>query len=417
MLFFISISLSLFTLLLSNILNKKVNNPLNPCSIMVYIWLLLLFIAVTYGSKLGYYPVDISVILFTFFFLDLILIITYFGSETINNNYKFCIDFSEKKIFNISIVLFLFFLFSTFCYFKNLSNYIPLNNLLSNIWLWKDLELSGKLSSNSLLFLGRNLQLIGTILAIGFLNCTGYRKKTIFVFLIVYLLLTFIDPRRDPIIDKLIYIICPFVLYYKGNIKQILKWVIPLSIIFIITFFILSSSLSFGKENGWSAMGAYTFASFNSLQKAIDTKFTSRSELVLGNTFYFIYMILKFINPILTPPNIVLNFLGGSDTVNIYTSLIAPYLDSNGNLFVFVILIVIYALYIGVVIAISINISYKKRDFSAMIFSSAVYACAIRSFYNPTFSYAEILVSIIYIILMKTIFEKRAKKIERGFNG
>lgn len=407
MLFLISISLSLFTLLLSNFLNKKVKNPLNPCSIMVYIWLLLLLISVKYGSKLGYYPVDISVILFTFFFLDLILIVTYFCSETINGNYKFCIDFSEKKIFHISVILFLFFLFSTFYYFKNLSNYIPLKYLLSNIWLWKDLELSGKLSSNSLLYFGRNLQLIGTILAIGFLNCTGYRKKTIFVFLTIYISLTFIDPRRDPIIDKIIYIICPFVLYYKGNVKQILKWIVPLSIIFIISFFILSSSLSFGKVNGWSAMGAYSFASFNSLQKAIDIKFTSNSQLVLGNTFYFIYMVLKFINPIFTPPNIVLNFLGGSDTVNVYTSLIAPYLDSNGNLFVFVILIMIYALYIGVVIAISINISYRKHDFSAMIFSSAVYACAIRSFYNPTFSYAEILVSIIYIILIKIIFEQK----------
>ena len=92
----------------------------------------------------------------------------------------------------------------------------------------------------------------------------------------------------------------------------------------------------------------------------------------MGNLFYFVYMILKYAFPMLAPPRIILSDLG-PETGNVYTSIIAPLIDSNGNTFYFVFL-TIYAAYIGIVIAISMNLIHRRKNLLSYVFYCAVFA-------------------------------------------
>lgn len=415
MMLLLSIFFSIPTLFLTYCLNKKTGNKLNPASLMVYIWLSLLVTAVIFGKKLGFYQIESSVIIIVTFFLDIILIITNVFTKRSKSKLGLYKDIfsgnlgvSDKFIFHLSIFLFVAFIFSQIVYFVKLSHYISINSLLASMWRWKNLVLTGEFSEDSLLYLGRNIQITGTIIAISFLINQGVRKKLSLVLLVLYTLLIFINPRRDPIIDKLIYVACPFIFYYKGKITKLIKWVAPVLVLFAVLFSSLSSALSFGTTTVGDSLGAYTFASFNSLQKAMNIGYSSDSTLIGGNTFYFVYMVLKYLFPKLTPPGIVMDFIGGQDSVNVYTALIAPWMDANGNWFVFLLLLIIYAILIGSIFAFSWNYMKKNNNISALILSSAVYACAIRSYMNPTFSYAEILIAIIYILFVKIVTNSKA---------
>ena len=208
----------------------------------------------------------------------------------------------------------------------------------------------------------------------------------------------------------MIYVIAPFLVLYK-NKGKIFKLILPLSIVFIALFSVLTEQLTFGERTVSDTIGLYTYGSYNSLQKAIDNGYPSNTSLFLGNTFYFVYMILKFISPSLTPPDIVLQSMG-RDTKNVYTALIAPLIDANGNMFSFSLIVLLYGIYIGCVLAFFYK-SYTKNKtkISSLILYCACYSCAIRSFYNPSFSLSDFVFALAYWGVAKIIENSKVSTI------
>lgn len=409
--------LSAFDLLvIIHFFNKKAGMKYNSVSVMIYLWVILMVMSSILGEKFGFYPLDVSCVFFAFLFLTLIL---FTANAVIKKNNHFAenqtnsiVLVDEAVIYRVSIAFFLLYAGSNYFYFKNLGKYIPLSNLLGSLWRWKNLVLTGTFSENSLLYIGRNLGFIGLILSINFIknkhSNNVMRRLTSAVMLLIYIAVTFLNPRRDPMIDKIIYVAVPFIYTYRSETKKLLKIAVPMAFFFAIAFIVIAESMSFGNYNIVEMLGRYTFAAFNSMQKALDVGYASNSNLVLSNTFYYIYMILKYFIPQLAPPAIILNGLG-SDTGNIYTSLIAPYIDSNGSILIFTGCLIIYAVYIGIINGVAIN-QVRKGTISGYVFYAAVFACAVRSFYNPTFSYAEVLFGALYAVLLSVAMPRMVTK-------
>ena len=401
------------TLFLTHCFNTKARSSLNPLSVMVYIWLILLCLAYFLGEKQGFYKLDFTGILSVIWFLNVITICAYMvvrwesDIQTEDNDIELI---SSKGIYTIALLAFALFAVGNAFYFRDLSRYIPLGSLLSSLWRWKNLVLSGTFSESSILYFGRNLSIVGTILSLNLIvNFRQKRKKLISILMaLIYLALVFANPRRDPMIDKLVYFLCPLIFVYRNRASKLIKYIVPLSVIIIFLFIYISEALTFGQRSMVELAGRYTYVPFNSLQKALDEGYPSNTNLIMGNTFYFVYMILKYVFPMLAPPRIILSALG-AETGNVYTSIIAPLIDSNGNPVYFVFILTLYAAYIGIVIAVSMNLIHRRKDLSSYVFYCAVFACAIRSYFNPTFSYAEVIGGILNAIVVSLLFNRVLK--------
>lgn len=403
-------------LVMVHIFNTKAGMKYNSVSVMIYLWIVLMVMSSIFGEHIGFYPLDVSCVFFAFLFLTVIL----FTANAVIVKKDHCIEkqtdsiasIDEIVIYKVSVAFFLLYIGSNCFYFINLGKYIPISNLLGNLWKWKNLVLTGTFSENSILYIGRNLGFIGLILSINFIKNKSsnkiLRRMVSIVMLLTYIAITFLNPRRDPMIDKVIYVAVPFIYIYRKETKKLLKIAVPIAFFFAIAFVVIADSMSFGNYNIVEMLGRYTFASFNSMQKAFDVGYNSNSELFLPNTFYYIYMVLKYMVPQLAPPAIILDGLG-SDTGNIYTSLIAPYIDSGGSILVFTGCVIIYAIYIGAVNGVAINL-VRKETISGYVFYAAVFACAVRSFYNPTFSYAEVLFGAVYAVILSVALPKMVTK-------
>ena len=388
-------------------INHRTHNAWNPASVMFYIWSVLLLLATSLGSAWGYYPVDISGIFLVSFFLNVILLVFLVGC-----NKEIAISYEVKKCNTYALCVFLIFLylFSEVMYFSRLHAYIPLQTLPSNVWKWKMLILSGTFQENSVLFIGRNLPIIGTIISYTFIN-TESKKRKFFLgtVILLYVVLAFIYPRRDVMINKLVHLLVPFVFKYRNRMKKLAKLILPIAVVFTFVFFYINDKLTFGNGDVKQSIALYSFGAFNSLQKAIDIGYAPNSELLMGNTFYFVYMVLKYIFPQLAPPGIVLETLG-NDTSNVYSSLIAPVIDSRGSYILLIAITIIYACWIGFCFVIAYNWYVKKQTVAAMCFYSTIFSCVIRSFYNPTFSYSDIVFGMIYSMILVVITQTKKEK-------
>ena len=403
--------LTIESLFLVKCYNQKTRGKLNPVSIMSYLWLLLLNLAFYIGDRFKYYSVDIGCIVSVTAFLNIIIIVAWLtvkpnGGET-RESPSFIEMLDAKRIYNVTLILFLLFIISNVFYFRDLGRHIPLRYLYANIWRWKNLVLTGGFNEESILYIGRNISILGTLFAVNLLVSWKHKShRLISAFIcIVYVAIVFLNARRDPMIDKMIYFSAPIIFMYRNRITKLYKYLIPLAVIFVFLFIYISDALTFGQRSMLELAGRYTFAPFNSFQNALDTGYPSNTDLPLGNTFYFIYMILKYIHPVFTPPYIVLTSVG-ENTGNVYAALIAPLIDSHGNTFLFVIIMIIYAVYIGLLFGVSHNLVAKNNNLSSFVFYSAIFACAIRSFYNPTFSYAEVVGGVINALVVYLFMNK-----------
>jgi oligosaccharide repeat unit polymerase len=276
--------------------------------------------------------------------------------------------------------------------------------LLSNFWRWKNLVLTGEFNENKFYYIGRNLPLIGFFLSVNFL--VNKDKKAIsLLMLLIYTIVSFVNPRRDPIIERMLYVLIPFVLFYRKRIWKFILISIPVGIAFFVLFIELTKQLTFGEDSILHSMGSYTFGSFSALSNAIEIGYPSNTDLPLGNTFYFVYTILKYPVPELAPPDIVLVSLN-NHSVNVYTSLIAPLIDSKGDGTLLILYVFIYSVFIGAVIALMINLYNKYHNISSLYLLCSCSSCAIRSFFNPTFSYLEILPAFVIAILIAVFFKE-----------
>ncbi len=381
-------------------INQRTHSAWTPASCMFYVWSVLLILATGLGDSWGYYPMNITGIFLVSFFLDIILLVFFLGcSKNIVINY----EVERSNTFSLCVFLILLYFFSEILYFLRLNSYIPLQMLPFRIWEWKMLILSGAIQEDSILFIGKNLTIIGTIISYTFINVESKKKKVFLgTVLLIYIVLAFIYPRRDVTINKLVCLLVPFVFKYRNRMKKLIKLFLPIGVVFAVAFFYINNELTFGSGNIKHSIASYSFGAFNSLQKAIDVGYDSNSELPMGNTFYFIYMILKHIFPRLSPPGIVLESLG-ADTSNVYSALIAPVIDSEGSLILLVAITILYACWIGVCLVTAYNWYLKKQTVASMCFYSTIFSCVVRSFYNPTFSYSDILFGIIYSVILVLI--------------
>lgn len=388
-------------------INRKTHNAWTPASVMFYIWSVLLILATWLGASWGYYPMGISGIFIVSLFLEIILLVFFAGSNkdtTINHQVEKC------NIYGLCVFLILLYLFSEIMYFSKLNEYIPIKTLPFRVWNWKMLILSGTFNEKSILFIGRNLTFFGTILSYTFINeKTKKRKFFLGTVLLIYVLMAFVNPRRDVMITKLVYLLVPFLFRYRNETRKLMKLVFPVIAIFTVVFFYINESLSFGDSDIKRTIASYSFGVFNSLQKAIDVGYDSNSNLIMGNTFYFIYMILKYISPQLAPPGIVLEVLG-EDTSNVYSALIAPVIDSDGSIVALVFITFIYACWIGICLVFAYNWYSKKQTIASLYFCSTIYSCVIRSFYNPTFSYSDIVFGMFYSLVLFLVTQTKREK-------
>lgn len=398
----ITLIISLPVLFLSYVVFLQTKQRLNPASLLVYIWVILLLLAVSIGDDSGFYPMDVTGIFAVFTFLLVVLLVFYLTMRKTSTIEVEPTVIDQSYLMSVSVFLFFLCIFSNIMYLVQVSQYISIGSLLKNMWSWKHLVLTGVIKESGLLYIGRNLALTGAVLSINMYFNKG-RLSTLM--LIVFVILAFLNPRRDPIIIKLIYVIAPLLVLYKGNIKRILLLAIPVGILFFILSLTLTSQLSFGERTLGDTIGLYTYGSFNSLQKAIDFGYPQNTNLILGNTFYFIYMFLKYISPVFTPPEIILVSLG-KDTTNVYTALIAPLIDANGSYFWFLFITILYGVFVGYVTGLFYKsyINHPNRVSSLILFCSC-YSCIVRSFYNPSFSYSDYVFAVIYWMVFR-LFEK-----------
>ena len=414
----LNILFSLILWMLLYLLHNKTNNAFSPVSIMSYIWMVMMYAATLLSEWAGLYKFHESGIIVCYLFLFVIVIAAILSAGPRKLYYEDCAEsniahsdsmftcINDDLLYYLSLFLFLIFLASTLIYFKELENYgVSIKSFVNSIRQWKTIIVNGTFNEEKAIYIGRNISAIGTLLAINRIICRKDRRIISNIVLVIYCMIWFVYPRRDILIDKLIYVIVPFLIYYKSNIKRILKLIVPIGICVFVFFSLINSALSWGTVNMKTSLAAYTFGSFNSLQKAIDVGYAENTNLLLGNTFYFVYMVLKYFSSNLTPPPIILEFYGGADTVNVYTALIAPLIDSKGDFFVFGLYIIIYGAYIGVISSLTNKLYLKNKSMSSVVLYSSVYACTIRSFYNPTFSYAEILVGVICFFIINIVFE------------
>lgn len=393
----------LFPLALSGQIRRKINIRFNPYSVMVMIWAIMIILATIWGERSGLYPLGLSGIMIAVIFLMCIGIIIYlFGlrpyyfSEV--NEYQNVDDVllkDEKAIKILTIISVILWIVGNALYFVDLNRFIPLATLPTQIWRWKNLVLTGVINENSLRYLGRNLNIIGLIFA---LNFKKNKTKKGFLLLLIYVLVSFIDTRKDPIIATLIYVLIPFL---GRNSNRIIKILLPLGAVFIAFSVFTMQELNFGTVNWERTIGIYTFGSFNSLQKALSVGMGSQNNLFMGNTFYFVYSILKYLIPALAPSGIMLESLG-ADSTNVYTALVPVVMDST-NWFEFCVMFLVYSLYVGIIMTIAINLFNRKPSIQSYILYCCVFSCAVRTFYNPTFSYMDIIFALIYMILITMI--------------
>lgn len=196
---------------------------------MIYLWIVLMVMSSIFGEHIGFYPLDVSCVFFAFLFLTVIL----FTANVVIVKKDHCIErqtdsiasIDEIVIYKVSVVFFLLYIGSNYFYFKNLGKYIPISNLLGNLWKWKNLVLTGTFSENSILYIGRNLGFIGLILSINFIKNKSsnkiLRRMVSIVMLLTYIAITFLNPRRDPMIDKVIYVAVPFIYISQRNKKTL----------------------------------------------------------------------------------------------------------------------------------------------------------------------------------------------------
>ena len=388
-------------------INRRTHNAWNPASVMFYIWSILLILATWLGGSWGYYPMNVSGIFIVSLFLDIILIVFFVGSnKDVNINY----ETKKCNTYALCVFLILLYFLSEIMYFSTLHTYIPIQTLPFKVWEWKMLILSGNFNENSFLFIGRNIPLVGTIVSYTFINEKSKKRKFFLgTFIIIYLAMAFINPRRDVMINKLVCLLVPFIFKYRKETKKLAKLVLPIIAVFGIVFFYINDSLTFGTGDFKSSITLYSFGAFNSLQKAIDVGYPSNSNLVMANTFYFVYMVLKYIFPQLSPPGIVLETLG-NDTSNVYSALIAPVIDSGGSTAALAFIVFIYACWIGICLVAAYNWYSKKQSVAALCFYSTIFSCVIRSFYNPTFSYSDIVFGMFYSIIIALVTQTTKEK-------
>lgn len=396
------------------LLNRKLNDKFHPTAIIVYTWSVLLMLAILLGDAAGMYPINESGILIFSSFLLLLVIFSYLLAPKGSARDFQVIDVKKvPDLFLICVILFALCVFSRMLYFRDLSRIVPLNSLFANSWRWKNAVVTGKFDEESLRYFGYNLNATGTLISLCYYQQKAFghrwRKRFTLLMMLAYIALAFINVRRDPMIIKLIYVLCPVVVYNRHNFKKLLRFVVPLAIVFLVLLIEINTQLSFNNLDLNRSLASYSFGAFNSLQKAYDVGYASNTEFPLANTFYFVYMILKYIFPQMTPPGIILENLG-PDTTNVYTALIAPLIDSGGSHLMFWIYLLIDALYIAVVNMLAYRWRKKSGSVASFLMYCTVFSCSIRAFYNPVYGYSDLIFGLFYALLIGFILSNQWKR-------
>ena len=390
---------------LSILVNKRSGYILNPVSVIVYLFGTLLLSATIFAKSAGLFEISAKCILIVFIFLFIIEIVFLAAIRYRKTKFRTIWLFANSnRLYLISIICFGVFLVSTFVYYYNLNTYIPLTSILTRMWKWKNLVLTNTIDERNIIYIGRNLPLFGMLFSVTFI-VNKNKRKTMALILVVYIALSFLNPRREPIIKNIIYISVPFIIAYKNKIGRLLAFAIPIVIVFAVIFSELSNQLSFGEMSFSQSISLYTIGPFCSLSKALEMGYPRNTNLPYGNMLYFIYSLLKYFSTSLTPPDITLNSLD-SNTTNVYTCLIAPLIDSDGFSFLMIFNVCLYALYTGLIISFVVAMYHKHHNVSSLFLLCSCTSSAVRSFFNPTFSYTEFLQGLLIAVLLSFIFEE-----------
>ena len=397
-----------FLILVIVIINRSIKEifkqTVNIYTILSVIWVVFVSMAILTNRYLGDYPtIGLEAVFMADMFIITVGVIMILISkvETSNKNKKVQPTniLNYKALNTIVHLLFIVFILSNFLYFIRLNELIGLRNIVLNPYLWKSASLSENINENSILYIGRNIPILGSLLLIVFLK---KRKFYTFILVMIYYLVSLTNIRRDPVMIQLIYFILPFIINYGNSVTKIVKVLIPTISLFLVIFITTMDFLTFGSDLTAQTIASYTFGSFNSLQYALKNGYQNFSQIPLNYSFYWVYTITKFLFSNISVPNIILQSVPNGG--NVYTGLINIVIDSKGNLYTLLIVFVIYTFYVSIILYSSMRFLQNKLNLFSIAYYGAVLSASIRFYMNPTFSGTEIFFSLIIGIILQILY-------------
>ena len=412
----LAILLGVLILILVFTVNKFTKDFFNPYAIMCYIWITFIIGANLFDVYVGYYEMRISSIMLCYTFLLIIglsyyVLLKLFDRSKAINYSRDLKDHStylnKEKILKIANIFFVWFIATNILYWINVFKIISIGEILRNPGYFKYLVLNDIINDNSIIYLGRNFSIIGATLTLAYF-LSNKSKKNLFM-LITYIILALVDIRREPMIIKLTGIMLIILLNSKKKIHKSIKQLLLIGSIFLIVFFTTTTMLN-PDGNMNRIIFSYTVGAFPSLQALIDNP-PVLTNLPLAHTFYFVYAFLKFIDPRLTPPSVVLPTISTKST-NVYTALSYVVMDSRGNYLTMYLILIIYGIFVGTIFAVSTYMFNKKITFLSLSIYLTAGTLAIRSFMNPAFSHLDMIFSIFYGVILVAMFriDKQPKR-------
>jgi hypothetical protein len=313
----------------------------------------------------------------------------------------------RKRLGATASILFIMFILGNLIFWYDVNSLIGINTVIQDAGYFKHIILSGQLQDNAIRYFGRNFTLTGAIITLAY-YVSGQKKKYLLM-LIVFVLLSLINVRREPMILKLSSVLIVFFLVNRGKLSyKTIKQLVIVGLLFLVTFLITTSLLNPFGDMG-RIMFSYTAGSFSSLQGILIDGYPTNTQLPLGYTLYFVYSILEYLSPNLTPPSIILSTISSRST-NVYTALAYVAIDSGGEVFLLMSLTLLYAIFVGVIYGVSIVLINKKINFFTISVYSTVVSLSIRSFMNPAFSHMDLPFALFYGILLNSVISIRRKE-------
>lgn len=378
----------------------KIGILLNPLSVMNFIWYLFFTLNIIFASFFNVPSIKITGLMFVAFGLGIVTLFTYFMYLLLANifgrsnriNQLINISYIKLQVKYLAPLAVAVGYFSYIIYWFGISQYIHFKNILNEIWKWKNLELSGVINVNNMIYFGKHSSIITVILALWYY--TTKKRKASF-FLVLYLILSLFYVRRDPIMN--VFGVFFSIAYLFSKKKKFWIYLIIFLFAFVALFFFLNTALLGSFERAINSIYFYTAGNFTALQLVVDKKIEFEKHFAYQNTFYFVYSVMKYIDRSLIPPKVIKpNAM--PRTPNTYTAFGDPISDGG------IIGLFFYAMFVGVIIGSSIYFLKRATSFISVAFYSVVFSSSIRSFMNNTFGWLGIYSTLFIATIIELFF-------------
>ena len=390
----------------NRLLGRRIN-PLSSMVVVFYFFIILNFLFAKYfnikrlNSEGAFYlTLGIMLISFVSYLVAKKLLISdrvYSGSTDLLLSLKKV--FTDSRFTNeigvLSDLCFILSIISYVYYFLYISRYITPQDILNNVRAWKNLELSSLIDVNSILFMPMHNSVIASILTLNFMI---RKNKKSLAMLSIYILVSLVYPRRDPILIVLLSSFSIVSLFWEG------KRLITIGLIFLLiifgSFFFIQENITLGNLSRIDDLFCYTSGNISSFQSVVDSEVKFETNYYLQNSFYFIYAFMKYFDRRLAPPSVIKPNpeYGSVMQPNTYTAFADPVYEGG------VVGLALYSIYAGIITGLICSYLISKHDLIAFGMYGCLFSVAVRSFINNTFGWLDIYGSLIILLLLNLIY-------------